>query len=409
MEQLIIAWDPAQGSCDWMLLDHNGNRQGPVNRDCPLEGLPHDSGVRTTLWLLPGTYAPAVSAHIPARGRDKILRALPFALEENFAADPEALFFALPENPQGPLQQAVAVERTLLENGLAVLQGQGLKVQQIVPDYLILPWEPGQWTVMADDGMLYVRHGAASGYAIECSLGWQVLKDRLEGIAEEDKPAALRYLRGREPYGPEPQIEILQPDPEPYAEGLFGIVPQGLASPSSINLRQGPYSLRREWMPQLRPWFPAAAALGLVLLLALAAFGTSWYQASRERGALARQIRTRYHQVLPNSGWQGESTARDVIQGLLRNRGGNASRAGLLDLLDAVAQAMQDNAAIRIESMNYQGGQLELRVHAPTVAALDNLRGKLGQAGARTSVRSANQTSSGVEGSLMINAGEGSR
>ena len=182
-------------------------------------------------------------------------------------------------------------------------------------------------------------------------------------------------------------------------------MPQGLAAPLAIDLRQGPYSLRKDWLPQLRPWFPAAAALALVILLGLTAFGASWYQASRARSVLAQQIRTRYAQILPQAGWQDESTARDEINALLRNRGGNTSHTGLLDLLDTVAQATRDNPAIRIESMNYQNGQLELHVHAPTVAALDDLRGKLGRAGARTSVRSANQTASGVEGSLMINAG----
>ncbi|HYW75201.1 MAG TPA: type II secretion system protein GspL [Gammaproteobacteria bacterium] len=405
MEQLIIAWDPEQSSCDWMLLDHNGNRQGPVNRDCPLEGLPVDGGNRPALWLMPGIYARAVSAHIPARGRDKILRALPFALEESFASDPEALFFALPANLQGPQQKAVAVERALLEKGLATLQEQGLKVQHIVPDYLALPWQQGQWTVLADADMLYVRHGMAAGFTMESNLGWQMLGEQLEASGEEDRPEIVRYMRGREPYGSVPRLDILQADPEPYAEGLLGVVPQGLAAPPAIDLRQGPYSLRKEWLPQLRPWFPAAASLGLVILLGLTAFGASWYQASRTRDALAHKIRTRYQQILPHSGWQGESTARDVIEGKLNNRGNSTSHTGFLDLLNSVAQATRDNSSIRIKSMNYQNGQLELHVHAPTVAALDDLRSKLGKAGAQTTVRSANQTSSGVEGSLMLNNG----
>ncbi len=409
MEQLIIAWDPAQSSCDWMLMDHNGNRQGPVSRNCPLEGLPVEGGNRTALWLLPGIYAPAVSAHIPARGRDKILRALPFALEESFATDPEALFFALPANTQGPQQQAVAVERTLLDKGLTTLQELGLKVQHIVPDYLTLPWQPDQWTVLADDGMLYVRHDVAAGYAIESNIGWQMLLDRYEAIPEEDRPEVVRYMRGREPYGTEPLLEALQADPEPYAEGLLGVVPQAHGTSPGIDLRQGPYSLRKDWLPQVRPWFPAAAALGVVILLGLAAFGVNWYQASHARSALAKQIRTRYQQILPQDGWQDESTARHEINALLRNQGGNTSQTGLLSLLDAVAQATRSNSGIKIESMNYQNSQLELRVHAPTVAELDDLRGKLGKTGVRTSVRSANQTASGVEGSLMINAGGGSQ
>ncbi len=409
MEQLIIAWDPVQSSCDWMLMDHNGNRQGPVNRDCPLEGLPVEGGNRAALWLLPGIYAPAVSAHIPARGRDKILRALPFALEESFATDPEALFFALPSNLQGPRQQAVAVERNLLDKGLAALQERGLKVQHIVPDYLILPWQPGQWTVLADDGMLYVRLDTATGFAIESSLGWQMLLDRYEATAEEDRPDMVRYMRGREPCGAEPELDVLQADPEPYTEGLLGVVPLAHGVPPGIDLRQGPYSLRKDWLPQIRPWFPAAAALGVVILLGLAAFGASWYQASRARGALAQQIRTRYQQILPQAGWQDESTARHEINALLRTHGGNTSHTGLLSLLETVSQAAQSTSDIKIESINYQDNQLELHVHAPTVAALDDLRGELRRAGAETSVRSANQTASGVEGSLMIHAGGGAR
>lgn len=404
MEQLIIAWDPASDSCDWMLLDGNGNRQGAVNRESPVEGLPRDNAGRKVAWLLPGARARAISARIPARGRDKILRALPFALEESFAADPDALFFALADT-SGPDQQAVAVERRVLEQGLAALQEHGLRPQHILPDYLALPRAANEWTVLSDAGMLYVREGPAAGFAIENSVGWQVLEERLSNLAEEDGPHRLRYIRGRDPLGPEPELERLEADTERQAEGLLGVVPQGLASPLAIDLRQGEFSLKKDWLPQLRPWLPAAAALGVVALAGLAAFGANWYQAARARTTLMHTLRTRYEQVLPQSRWQGQSYAREIIESKLRQQGNGASQGAFLDLLAAVASASQSNAAIKIESITYNGGQLELHVHAPTVSALDDLRGELAKAGAETSVRSANQTASGVEGSLMINGG----
>lgn len=407
MERLIIDWDPAQPTCDWILLDNNGNRQGQVYRATPLDALPRNQPGRALVWLVPGTDARAVNAHIPARGRDKILRALPFALEDNFASDPDALFFALPANLRGPIQQAVAVEHRFLEDGLAALQEQDLKAQHIVPDYLALPWKPREWTILSDQGMLYVRNGEASGFSIENNLGWDVLANRLGSLSEEERPERLRYIRGREPYGKEPQLDGLEAEPDAYAEGLLGLAAQGLVTPLVLDLRQGAYSLRKDWMPGLRPWLPAASVLGLVIMLALATFATNWYQASHARDALDRQVRMRFHQVVPNMPWQGDTFAREEIHSLLSHQGNSASKSGFLALLSAVSSAARGDGNVKIESMNYQSGQLELQVHAPTVADLDNLRTHLGKAGTQSTVRSANQTSSGVEGSLMLSTGGG--
>lgn len=407
MEQLVIAWEPGSETCDWMLLDQNGNRQGAINRGTVLEGLPRDKAVRTVLWMVPGSRAPAITARIPARGREKILRALPFALEESFAADPEALFFALAPETRDPVQHAVAVEHRWLAEGLETLQGHGLRPQHIVPDYLLLPRGSDEWTVLSDDGMLYVRQGRASGFAIENSIGWQVLRERLEALAEEDKPQVLRYIRGRDPLGPEPGLEGLQAESEPQPEGLMGLVPQGLAEPLGIDLRQGRFTLSKEWMPKLRPWLPVAAALALVALVGLSIFGAGWFQATQARTALSHQIRTRFEQLMPHVRWQGDSYARDIIESQLRSHGGAQSEGTFLNLLADVATVIRDNAAIKIESLTYQNGQLELHVHAPTGSDLDDLRGKLVKVGANTNIRSRSQTSSGIEGSLMIQAGGG--
>lgn len=405
MQRLIINWDPAQATCDWLLLDHNGNREGAIHRAAPLDDLPQD-GSTELVWLFPGVQAVAVSTQLPVRGRDKIVRALPFALEENFAAEPDALFFALAATSSPDQQQAVAIERSVLGNGLATLAEHGLQARRIVPDYLTLPWTPGQWTVLADAGMLYVRQSEAGGFAIEADLGWDLLARRLNALGEEAKPLIARYLRGREPLGPEPELEQLQPDPEPYTEGLLGIAPLGFTTPLPLDLRQGEYGLRKEWLPRVKPWLPAAGALGAVILFALAGFAANWYQAVQTRNELAKEIHARFVQILPQAGWQGESTARDVIEGLLRNRAQGRSSGGFMALLSAVSAA-HATQTVSIKSLTYQPGQLQLQVHAATVTALNKVSTQLEQHAVEATVNSANQTSSGVDGSLMIRAGGG--
>ncbi|MGH9485504.1 MAG: type II secretion system protein GspL, partial [Terriglobales bacterium] len=377
MQRLIITWDPAQATCDWLLLDHNGNREGAIHRAEPLDALPRDSATEL-VWLFPGAQAVAVSTQLPVRGRDKILRALPFALEENFAAEPDALFFALAATSSTEKQQAVAVERSVLGNGLATLAEHGLQARRILPDYLTLPWAPGQWTVLADAGMLYVRHSEAGGFAIEADLGWNLLTQRLDALGEEAAPHSVRYLRGREPRGPEPELELLHPDPEPCTEGLLGIAPLGFAAPPALDLRQGEYGLHKDWLPRIKPWLPAAGALGAVILLALAGFAANWYQAAQTRDELAKKIHARFVQVLPHAGWQDESTAHDVIEGLLRNRAQGRSGGGFMDLLSAVSAA-HTTQSVSIKSLTYQPGQLQLQVHAATVTALNKVSTQLEQ------------------------------
>lgn len=402
MQRLIITWNPAQETCDWLLLDPNGNREGAIHRAEPLDTLPRD-GACELIWLFPGVQAIAVATQLPVRGREKILRALPFALEENFAAEPDTLFFALAGTSDAERQEAVATQRRLLGDGIEALAEHGQQARRIVPDYLTLPRIPGQWTVLADAGMLYVRHSEAGGFAIEADLGWELLAQRLDALGADSMPDSIRYLRGREPWGPEPELALLQPDPEPYTEGLLGIAPLGFAAPPALDLRQGEYSLRKDWMARIKPWMPAAGALGMVVLLALAGFAANWYQTSRVRDELAKKIHARFVQILPQAGWQNESNARDVIEGVLRTRSRGRSAGDFMDLLSAVSAAHAGDS-VSIKSLTYQPGQLQLQVHAATVAALNKVSTQLEKHAVDAKVNSANQTASGVEGSLMIRA-----
>lgn len=405
MEKLVIAWTPERGECDWLVLDRNGNRVGTVSRGTTLSQVCSAAAGREIVWLVPGVHALSVSASLPVKGRDKVQKALPYALEERFAEDPESLFFALATTSPGGPVQAVALDREWLGSAVERLREEGLDVRSALPDYLALPREPDQWTVLADAGMLHVRHGERSGFSVEADPGWQLLKARLETLPEEERPPRVRFLRGREPHGTIPELEGLEADPEPVTEGLLGVVPEGLAAPAPLELLQGPFGRQQSWLPWLRPWIPAAAALGAIALLALAGFVANWVQAAQTNAHLENAIRNRFHQVLPAARWQGESMARAEVTQRLQQSAAGARTSGLMSILGAVAKAGTDQ--VSIQSFSYQGGTLQLQVHAANVSALDDLRAAVSGHGVSASVQSANQTKSGVNGALRVSAGGG--
>lgn len=406
MERLVIAWSPERTECDWLLLDRNGNRRGPVTRAAALDALPVAGKEREVVWILPGVHTLASATSLPLKGREKILRALPYALEERFAQDPERLFFALAPGAAGGLTQSVALEREWLTDALSILGEHDLAPTRVLPDYLALPWAPGTWTVLADAGMLYVRESHGLGFALEAEIGWTVLKRRFEALPEDQRPASIRFIRGREPYGPLADLPTLQPETEPRPEGLLGTVPEGLTQSASLNLLQGPFSQRRTWKPLLRPWLPALGALGIVILLAFGGFLTSWISAAHANDMLRSRIHTRFQQLLPGARWIEESTVRDQIRDRLQKGAAGRPGQGLFPLLLALTNA--NTTGVRLESLSYQAGSLQVQVRVPDVSTLDKFQTAIRGPGVTAKIRSANQTKSGVDGALLISSGAGS-
>ena len=97
--------------------------------------------------------------------------------------------------------------------------------------------------------------------------------------------------------------------------------------------------------------------------------------------------------------------ARAEVTQRLQQSAAGAHASGLMSVLGAVAKA--GTGQVSIQSFSYQGGTLQLQVHAADVSALDGLRAAVSGHGVSASVQSANQTKSGVDGALRVSAGGG--
>ena len=139
---------------------------------------------------------------------------------------------------------------------------------------------------------------------------------------------------------------------------------------AGVNLLQGTFAPRSSLGNRLRQWrLPAALAAALALLFVVSQAATLVAAEPRGEGARRADRRRSSRRRCRASRCVD---ARAQMQGALGSAGGAGD--GLLAAMSALAQAMAQAPAARIEAVSFRGNALELRLTAPTVESLDGIK-----------------------------------
>ena len=163
-ETLLIRLAPDANSIrDWVLVDAQGQARSPVQTGAPGAGV--INAPPRTIVLVPGIDVFLGDARVPGRNRQQVLRAIPYALEEQLATDVEQLHFAL-----GPVQAdnhypVAAVDREKMESWAELLREHGINANQWLPEMLALPAAEEGWSLLVDQETVLVRTGPYAGFA----------------------------------------------------------------------------------------------------------------------------------------------------------------------------------------------------------------------------------------------------
>ncbi|MDZ7809122.1 MAG: type II secretion system protein GspL [Arhodomonas sp.] len=153
----------AEHPLDWRCQDSTGSLIAAA------ETPPEAARGHRVMALVPGTDVLTTRVHLPVRNRQRLLRAVPWALEDRLSEDVDALHFAVGERGRDGGVPVAVVARRLLGHWKETLAEADLAAEQLYPDYLALPWHEGAWTVLVSDGLARVRTAAARGFA--CDAG----------------------------------------------------------------------------------------------------------------------------------------------------------------------------------------------------------------------------------------------
>lgn len=388
----------SDGSLTW-LRQVGGTRMVATS----ITGVPPASALESVgeiIVFVPSDDVLLTSTQLSARNRAQLLKALPFAVEDQLLSPVEDLHFAAAQASGGPIGVAV-VATSRLNAWLDRLRDVGIQPDVLVPDALGLPWLPESGTAMIEDTCATVRLAPWSAFA--CSV--DELPDWLALAQAADMPIPLAVHDFRAA----PRLDLPAPIAtyrERQVDALAFLGAHFAAPP--LNLLEGRFASGHRQARGGRWWRIAAALAAAVVALAVVNLGVDVMQLSRASARMDTLAREAVRSAFPDI--DAAQLARLGPEQLMRARLARvhpgAQSSGLLRVLAQIAPVLGTTTRIQTRGIEYRNGTLELALRAPDVAALDSVRERLSATpGLKAEVTVANPGADGVDGRIRINGG----
>lgn len=341
-------------------------------------------------------------ATLPTRSRNKIMQALPFALEDQLLGDPQQLHFAYYRQDDGTLAVAVT-SRERLSTWLDALAKAGLRPTRVCPANLALPIEPDSWSVAFAGTELWIRTGPFSGFV--CPFSDTPPATLIAGLDEAREQGKLPS-----------QLSVFDPPAGFDAQAWGSDLGVGLViadhtfhtndrnAQTPLNLLQGDFAPTGQLHQLFRPLRPAALILGIWFLAMLGFNLSEWWQLKSAYRSQQQTMTSLFQKTFPR-----EKVILDPAAQMQRNldalrgQSGKTSANDFLPLLAGIAPTLRSNPSVKLRSLKYGDTGLTIDLNLPDFQALEVIKNDLGVTRAfSVEVLAANSRASGVEGRLRI-------
>ncbi|MDQ3731822.1 MAG: type II secretion system protein GspL [Pseudomonadota bacterium] len=412
METILIRLQPGPledkepPAAQWLIV---GNNRLPIGSGGTgtLEEASNAARQRRVVILAPSEDILLTRVTVKARNREQLLRAIPFALEEDLAEDVEQLHFAPGPRQSDGSHPVAVVAHAHMTQWFAQLNSVGLIAQAVIPDVLAVPQAgDNAWSLLLERDRAWIRTGAFGGFTLEPDNLETLLACALEEAAV--KPAHIEVYGAESEYDPRlPEIEpITYVHREGHAPQIWAA---GLHERSSINLLQGQYRTKSDIGRMFKPWRAAAVLLAAWIVLQAVEIGLDYRRLAAENRRLQVEIEQVYRQTFPNA-TRIVNPRVQMEQELLALREVSASgdsRAAFMPLLDAGVRAIQGHAGVDIETLDYMSGRLELSLSARELQALEAIKQAVESEALAAEIESAETSGATVSGRLAIQEARG--
>ncbi len=400
MEDRLFIRLTGNGAASWLRVERSAMphdvRHGPLH-----EAAAQAAGHRVIVFVSAQDVL-LTHATVPAQSRKQAQQAIPYALEEQLAADVETLHFAAGNRgATGDYPTAVAT-RACMEAWLAQLEQAAIQPDMLVNELHALPWQPGQWTLLYAPSGALLRSDAQSGFALEAENLNNLLALALSEAGEQ-KPSLLRVvnysdhalnLQGlAETWGFELTEQTRHDDP-------LILLAHNFDEAQAVNLLQGAYIRSWQFGTLWRPWRLSATLLGFWLLFQISSMVFDTLLLTRQNHALKAEIEQVYRGAFPET--RKIVNPRQQMQSGLDELLRQGHGAAFLNLLAQTAVPLKQGSDARLRGVSYKDRVLNLDLEIKDLQALDQLKQQLTGAALEVEILSASAKENKVESRVQV-------
>lgn len=339
--------------------------------------------------LVPGEKVNSALVTLPSRERRHMREAIPGQLEDVLLGSIEEIHFAFGAVFDLQEQDEICVpvawcDGTWLLQSVQAVSDAGLELRHAVPDYFLLTRREG-WTLRLDHNLI-VHVADGLGFSVDKALASTALELL---CAEHGAPTELRLcadsqqqLHSLEALLPSGLTSLAEGVCEPWWKGAIVCFAADSANSGVYeqDLLQGDFAPR---LPVAR-WWSQWRSAAAILCTAAAAWaidtGLDIERNSEQQSRYQAQIESSFRQVIP----KGQLVdAEKQLRHQLNRLSGDTSYEGPVSLIARIAPLLAEGDGIELQGLSYSArqGDLRLNCHAQSFAGLEQLRGKLVEAG----------------------------
>jgi general secretion pathway protein L len=394
----------SQRSCEWLLADPKGGRLSNVLY-APLAEVAGLAAGRHIVVLVPGSDVLLAELDLPAKNTARLQQMVPFALEEQLAGDIEDMHFAIGKRSSQDKTPVAAVNHRHMQTWIGDLASAGIVADAIYPETLLIPPTSMGATLLIESHAIHIRNASACGTTIEAQPFNECLQLALP--ADSSVPVTLYVAQAeyenigatldavRERYT-DLQIKLL-------SDGALPLLALQLSRADELfSLQQGQYQQAKVSHSNHSSWRMAASVALAAVLLHAGYQGTQLWRLAKQEKQLNEQIVNAVSIALPSNTSKDAGMARRLMESRLvqLQKGGGASP--LLSSLNTLGQAMAQTPGTQIESLAYNNKTMNLRLNAPSVDSLDQLRARAQASGLQSELQGTTPREKTVEGRLQL-------
>lgn len=393
---LFIRIDPTASEAEWQLVE-NGQLVGPHGKGELSDARSVARGVPVVV-LVPAEEIFLNNLMLPGKNRQKLRKAIPFAIEDQLIDDIDDLHYALGTHTRHGRYLVAAVEERMMSFWDKAMLNAGLRVETIIPDVTALPQLDDSWTVLLESNRGLVRTPVELFATDIASL--PMMLENLCATREDSTPLRVNLYdcsqdgKGVLLQASNPQIEFqLMEAPQ----GIFEIFAKYYDPRTAVNLLQGEYNRQEGWRKQLKPWYAAASLLSVWLVWQLVLSIGTYIDLNRTSTQLTQEMRKVHKMAFAGAKAPAPGYERSDMEARLKKlRGGEGrSAGGLQEMLVRVAPILKAVPDTTIETVHYLNGTLNIDLTMKDTAQIDPLKEQL-QSKTGWDVKSQASTEKGV-------------